>query len=167
MTFVQISPSATDLGETLCSLNFASRVRGIESGPARKLADLSELFKYKQMVEKLKHDEKETKKFQDSLQSLQLRLAARERMRRTLQEKVRELENQLGEERKTRLKQETRAFAAAASQSTKQVVEKRKVDQKPPLCPSKLRLLLRKITNLMPPPCPLQKQNRFCFIFNA
>ena len=48
--FVQISPSATDLGETLCSLNFASRVRGIESGPARKQADLSELFKYKQMV---------------------------------------------------------------------------------------------------------------------
>uniref|UniRef100_A0A6M2F2Y1 Uncharacterized protein n=1 Tax=Populus davidiana TaxID=266767 RepID=A0A6M2F2Y1_9ROSI len=92
------------------------------------------------MVEKLKHDEKETKTLQDSLQSLQLRLAARERMCRTLQEKVRELENQLGEERKTRLKQKTRAFAAAASQSTKQVVEKRKVDKKPPLCPSKLRL---------------------------
>ncbi|KAG6775079.1 hypothetical protein POTOM_018505 [Populus tomentosa] len=109
---------------------------GIESGPARKQPDLSELFKYKQMVEKLKHDEKETKKLQDSLQSLPLRLAARERMCRTLQEKVRELENQLGEERKTRLKQETRAFAAAASQSTKQV------DKKPPLCPSKLRLLL-------------------------
>ncbi|KAJ6928762.1 hypothetical protein NC652_012793 [Populus alba x Populus x berolinensis] len=120
LMFVQISPSATDLGETLCSLNFASRVRGIETSPACKQADLSELFKYKQMVEKLKHDEKETKKLQDSLQSLQLRLAARERMCRTLQEKVRELENQLGEERKTRLKQETRAFAAAASQSTKQ-----------------------------------------------
>lgn len=156
--FVQISPSATDLGETLCSLNFVSRVRGIETSPACKQADLSELFKYKQMVEKLKHDEKETKKLQDSLQSLQLRLAARERMCRTLQEKVRELENQLGEERKTRLKQETRAFAAAASQSTKQVVEKRKVDKKPPLCPSKLRMPLRKITNFMPPPSPLQKQ---------
>uniref|UniRef100_A0A6N2L9D9 TIR domain-containing protein n=1 Tax=Salix viminalis TaxID=40686 RepID=A0A6N2L9D9_SALVM len=137
LMFVQISPSATDLGETLCSLNFTGRVRGIESGPARKQADLSELFKYKQMVEKLKHDEKETKKLQDSLQSLQLRLAATERICRTLQEKVRELENQLGEERKTRLKQETRAFAAAASQSTIQVVEKRKIDKKPPLCPSK------------------------------
>uniref|UniRef100_A0A3N7EVR9 Kinesin-like protein n=1 Tax=Populus trichocarpa TaxID=3694 RepID=A0A3N7EVR9_POPTR len=158
LMFVQISPSATDLGETLCSLNFASRVRGIESGPARKQADLTELLKYKQMVEKLKHDEKETKKLQDSLQSLQLRLAAREHICRTLQEKVRELENQLGEERKTRLKQETRAFAAAASQSTKQVVEKRKVDKKPPLCPSKLRMPLRKITNFMPPPSPLQKQ---------
>ncbi|KAJ6354101.1 hypothetical protein OIU76_003021 [Salix suchowensis] len=89
LMFVQISPSATDLGETLCSLNFASRVRGIESGPARKQADLSELFKYKQIVEKLKHDEKETKKLQDSLQSLQLRLAARDHICRTLQEKVR------------------------------------------------------------------------------
>ena len=39
-------------------------------------------------VDKLKHDEKETKKLQDSLQSLQLRPAARERMCRTLQEKV-------------------------------------------------------------------------------
>lgn len=48
--FVQVSPSAADLGETLCSLNFASRVRGIENGPARKQADISELFKYKQMV---------------------------------------------------------------------------------------------------------------------
>ncbi len=48
--FVHISPSAADLGETLCSLNFASRVRGIESGPARKQVDVNELFKYKQMV---------------------------------------------------------------------------------------------------------------------
>ena len=116
LMFVQISPSSADLGETICSLNFATRVRGIESGPARKQVDLTELFKYKQMVcwsitisfyaghgtwflaskilnffeqaEKLKHDEKETKKLQDRLQSLQLRLAAREHMCRNLQEKV-------------------------------------------------------------------------------
>ncbi|KAG5232457.1 kinesin protein [Salix suchowensis] len=157
LMFVQISPSAADVGETICSLNFASRVRGIESGPARKQADLAELSKYKQMVEKLKHDEKETKKLQDSLQSLQLRLAAREHICRTLQEKVRDLENQLGEERKIRIKQETRAFAAA-SQSTKQVAEKSKTDKKPPLGPSKFRMPLRRITNFMPPPSPLQKQ---------
>lgn len=48
--FVQISPSAADLGETLCSLNFASRVRGVEHGPARKQADATELLKYKQLV---------------------------------------------------------------------------------------------------------------------
>lgn len=157
--FVQISPSAADLGETLCSLNFASRVRGIESGPARKQADHSELFKYKQMAEKLKHDEKETKKLQDNLQFLQLRLAAREHTCRSLQEKVRDLENQLADERKTRLKQETRAFAAASSScqpsalsSAYHAADRAKMDKKPPLGPSRQRMPLRRITNFMPPP---------------
>ncbi|XP_015570564.1 kinesin-like protein KIN-14S isoform X1 [Ricinus communis] len=166
LMFVQISPSAADLGETLCSLNFASRVRGIESGPARKQTDFSELFKYKQMAEKLQHDEKETKKLQENLQSLQLRLAAREQKCRSLQEKVRELENQLGEERKTRLKQETRAFATASSQpslpSLKLAAEKTKIEKKPPLAPSKLRMPLRRISNFIPPPSPLQTKK-----FNA
>lgn len=48
--FVQISPNNTDLGETLCSLNFASRVRGVEHGPARKQTDLAELMKHKLLV---------------------------------------------------------------------------------------------------------------------
>jgi kinesin family protein C2/C3 len=48
--FVQISPNEADVSETLCSLNFASRVRGVELGPARKHLDSSELFKYKQLV---------------------------------------------------------------------------------------------------------------------
>lgn len=50
LMFVQISRSSADLGETLCSLNFATRVRGIENGPARKQVDPTELLKYKQMV---------------------------------------------------------------------------------------------------------------------
>lgn len=152
LMFVQISPSASDLGETLCSLNFASRVRGIESGPARKQADHSELFKYKQLAEKLKQDEKETKKLQENLQALQLRLAAREHICRNLQEKVRDLENQLAEERKLRLKQESRAVAVA-KQAQKTTAEK-----KPPLGPQKLRFPLRRITNFMPPPSPLPSQ---------
>ncbi|XP_060667843.1 kinesin-like protein KIN-14S [Ziziphus jujuba] len=157
LMFVQISPSAADIGETLCSLNFASRVRGIESGPPRKQADVTELLKYKQMAEKLKHDEKETKKLQDSLQSFQLRLSAREHICRNLQEKVRDLENQLAEERKTRLKQETRAFSTASTQlsSLKQTGQKTVTDKKPPLGPSKMRLPLRRITNFMPPPSPV------------
>ncbi|CAN6575655.1 unnamed protein product [Malus baccata var. baccata] len=156
LMFVQISPSASDLGETLCSLNFASRVRGIESGPARKQADLTELFKYKQMAEKAKHDEKETKKLQDCIQSLQLRLASREHICRNLQEKNRDLENQLAEERKTRLKQETRAFAAVSHQSSassfrKQGAQKTAAEKKPPLAPPRSRLPLRRISNFMPP----------------
>ena len=52
LMFVQVSPSSADVGETLCSLNFASRVRGIENAPARKQTDLTDLFKFKQMVSK-------------------------------------------------------------------------------------------------------------------
>ncbi|KAK9293090.1 hypothetical protein L1049_021075 [Liquidambar formosana] len=159
LMFVQISPSSADLGETLCSLNFASRVRGIESGPARKQVDLSELFKYKQLVEKQKHDEKEAKKLQDNVQSLQSRLATRELICRSLQDKVRDLENQLAEERKLRLKQETRVFAAASAQPaallSRKPAQKTMTEKKPPLAPSKLRLPLRRITNFMPQPSPV------------
>ncbi|XP_058077674.1 kinesin-like protein KIN-14S isoform X2 [Magnolia sinica] len=146
LMFVQISPSATDLGETLCSLNFASRVRGIEHGPARKQSDPMEFFKYKQMAEKLKQDEKETKKMMDSLQSLQLKFAAREQLCRNLQEKVKELESQLAEERKARLQQENRA--AAKDQKAAQN------EKKPPLFPSKLRPPLGRLTNVLPPMGP-------------
>lgn len=48
--FVQISPSDQDLGETLSSLNFATRVRGVELGPVKRQIDTSELQKLKAMV---------------------------------------------------------------------------------------------------------------------
>lgn len=153
LMFVQISPSTADLTETLCSLNFATRVRGIESGPARKQVDLTELFKYKQMAEKFKHDEKETKKLQDNLQSVQTRLAARELMCRNLQDKVWDLENQITEERKVRLKQESRSLAATqtstVSSSTHAATEK--TIKKTPLVPLG-RPPLRRINNSLPPP---------------
>jgi kinesin family protein C2/C3 len=50
LMFVQISPSNNDVSETLSSLNFASRVRRIELGPAKKQVDTAELQKVKQMV---------------------------------------------------------------------------------------------------------------------
>ncbi|KAK7344235.1 hypothetical protein VNO77_13612 [Canavalia gladiata] len=164
LMFVQVSPSAADMGETLCSLNFATRVRGIESGPARKQVDHTELLKYKQMAEKVKNDEKETKKLQDSLQMLQLRLAAREHHCRTLQEKVRDLENQVAEERKIRLKQESRSLAAVSAQPSSlqqhtAAAHKTMTDKKPPLNPSKLRLPLRRITNSLPPPSPVTSKS--------
>lgn len=48
--FVQISPSDRDSSETLSSLNFATRVRGLELGPARKQIDTGEIHKLKMMV---------------------------------------------------------------------------------------------------------------------
>lgn len=50
LMFVQISPSDQDLSETLSSLNFATRVRGVELGPVRKQIDTNELLKVKTMV---------------------------------------------------------------------------------------------------------------------
>lgn len=48
--FVQISPSDQDVSETLSSLNFATRVRGVELGPVKKQADTSEVQRMKAMV---------------------------------------------------------------------------------------------------------------------
>ncbi|XP_022865440.1 kinesin-like protein KIN-14Q, partial [Olea europaea var. sylvestris] len=78
LMFVQISPNENDLTETFCSLNFASRVRGIELGPAKKQMDSTELFKHKQMVEKLKQDLKskdfQVKKMEDFNHGLEVKI---------------------------------------------------------------------------------------------
>nr|ACG43046.1 kinesin-4 [Zea mays] len=115
LMFVQISPSSMDSGETLSSLNFASRVRAVEHGPAaRKQADPAGSLKLKQMTEKLQHEEKENAQLNQSLQLMQLKYASRENVFRTLNEKVkdaeqacrnyqqriRELENELGNEKR-------------------------------------------------------------------
>ncbi|KAG6466774.1 hypothetical protein ZIOFF_075407 [Zingiber officinale] len=87
LMFAQISPSSADLGETLCSLNFASRVRGIEHGPVRKQTDFAESFKLKQMADKLLQSEKENIRLNESLQLMQLKYASRENVFKTLQDK--------------------------------------------------------------------------------
>ncbi|GAB4844689.1 hypothetical protein Ancab_038091 [Ancistrocladus abbreviatus] len=48
--FVQMNPSEQDLGETPSSLNFASRVCGIDMGPAKRQIYTSELKKAKMLV---------------------------------------------------------------------------------------------------------------------
>ncbi|GFY94865.1 P-loop containing nucleoside triphosphate hydrolases superfamily protein [Actinidia rufa] len=141
--FVQISPNAADLGETLCSLNFASRVRGIEHGPTRKQAYPTELFKLKQLP-----DNTSVKVFKRSILLFV-----------KMDQQVRDLENQLTEERKIRQKQETRALAVVSAQSPAlsalNQAHKSLAEKKPPLVPSKLRLPLHGITNFLPPPSPL------------
>ncbi|MCD7473626.1 hypothetical protein HAX54_015684 [Datura stramonium] len=104
LMFVQISPNENDLSETLCSLNFASRVRGIELGPAKKQVDSMELLKYKQMVEKGKQDMKnkdfQMKKMEDTIQGMDIKLKEKDMKSKNLQEKIKELESQLLVERK-------------------------------------------------------------------
>ncbi|XP_051151958.1 kinesin-like protein KIN-14Q isoform X2 [Andrographis paniculata] len=104
LMFVQISPNENDLSETLCSLNFASRVRGIELGPAKKQMDKIEYFKYKQMADKLRQDLKskefQVKKLEDTNYGLEVKIKERDAKTRNLQEKIKELESQLLVERR-------------------------------------------------------------------
>ncbi|KAF3441141.1 hypothetical protein FNV43_RR15052 [Rhamnella rubrinervis] len=104
LMFVQISPNENDLSETLCSLNFASRVKGIEMGPAKRQLDTSEFLRYKQLAEKTKLDIKskdvQIKKMEETIQGLELKMKEKDFKNKNLQEKVKELESQLLIERK-------------------------------------------------------------------
>ncbi|MQL87822.1 hypothetical protein Taro_020378 [Colocasia esculenta] len=104
LMFVQISPSENDVAETLCSLNFASRVRGIELGPAKKQFDTSEASKCKHMLEKAKQEikgkDEQIKRMEESASCLESKMKAKDLTNKNLQERVKELEAQLLIERK-------------------------------------------------------------------
>ncbi|KAK8517415.1 hypothetical protein V6N13_127595 [Hibiscus sabdariffa] len=99
LMFVQISPSETDLSETLSSLNFATRVRGVELGPAKRQVDTSELQKMKTMLEKARQEsrskEESLRKLEENLQNLESKAKGRDQVYKTQQEKIKELEGQL------------------------------------------------------------------------
>uniref|UniRef100_A0A0E0K7U2 Kinesin-like protein n=1 Tax=Oryza punctata TaxID=4537 RepID=A0A0E0K7U2_ORYPU len=99
LMFVQISPSNNDVSETLSSLNFASRVRRIELGPAKRQVDTAELQKVKQMLERAKQDirlkDDSLRKLEDNCQNLENKAKGKEQLYKNLQEKVKELESQL------------------------------------------------------------------------
>ncbi|KAM0896676.1 hypothetical protein ACQ4PT_023046 [Festuca glaucescens] len=99
LMFVQISPSDNDVSETLSSLNFASRVRGIELGPAKKQVDTAELQKVKQMLERSKQEARlkddSLKKLEENCQNLENKAKGKEQLYKSLQEKIKDLESQL------------------------------------------------------------------------
>ncbi|ONL92880.1 Di-glucose binding protein with Kinesin motor domain [Zea mays] len=99
LMFVQISPSDNDVSETLSSLNFASRVRRIELGPAKKHVDTAELQKTKQTLERAKQElrlkDDSLRKLEENLQNLESKAKGKEQLCKNLQEKVKELEGQL------------------------------------------------------------------------
>ncbi|CAI9088972.1 OLC1v1023445C1 [Oldenlandia corymbosa var. corymbosa] len=136
LMFVQISPNENDLSETLCSLNFASRVRGIELGPAKKQVENNELLRCRQMVEKTKLDMKnkdfQIKKLEDTVQGLDIKMKEKDLKNKNLQEKIKELESQLLVERKL-ARQHVDNKIAEQHQEMKQQQDQHSLLIRPPL----------------------------------
>ncbi|KAM0067625.1 putative minus-end-directed kinesin ATPase [Helianthus debilis subsp. tardiflorus] len=99
LMFVQISPSEHDLSETLSSLNFATRVRGVELGPARKQIDTGELQKMKMMLDKAKQElrlkDESLRKLEESLQNVEGKIKGKDQVHKNHMEKIKELESRI------------------------------------------------------------------------
>ncbi|KAI3685800.1 hypothetical protein L6452_35058 [Arctium lappa] len=99
LMYVQISPSEQDMSETLSSLNFATRVRGVELGPAKKQMDSSELQKLKSLLDKAKQDlkfkDEALKKLEENHQSLEVKAKCKDQLQKGQQEKLDDLAGQL------------------------------------------------------------------------
>ncbi|KAL2551316.1 Di-glucose binding protein with Kinesin motor domain [Forsythia ovata] len=99
LMFVQISPSDQDVSETLSSLNFATRVRGVELGPARKQIDTGELQKMKMMLDKARQEyrskDESLKTLEESLQNLENKAKGKDQIYKNQLNKIKELEGHL------------------------------------------------------------------------
>ncbi|KAL2349000.1 hypothetical protein Fmac_003000 [Flemingia macrophylla] len=99
LMFVQISPSEQDTSETLSSLNFATRVRGVELGPVKKQIDTNELNKMKTMLEKARSEckmkDESMRKLEEYLQNMESKAKGKDQVSKSLQEKIKELEGQI------------------------------------------------------------------------
>jgi len=108
---VNVSPNTYDVGETTCSLNFASRVRGVEMGPAKRHVEsnVSEVQKAKMQAADLKAQVEELqevklsqqKKIREALteqDGLRDNLKKNEKARLKLEKKLAKLQEKLGAE---------------------------------------------------------------------
>ncbi|XP_047323551.1 kinesin-like protein KIN-14R [Impatiens glandulifera] len=122
LMFVQISPSENDLSETLSSLNFASRVRAIELGPARKQVDTQELQKLKTMLERARQDcrvkEESLKKLEERVHFLENKEKGKDQLHKNQQEKIKDLEAQ-AEQQKISLQSQYEKKVTSLSESLK------------------------------------------------
>ncbi|KAI3462147.1 hypothetical protein Pfo_018810 [Paulownia fortunei] len=98
-----ITPSDQDLSETLSSLNFATRVRGVELGPCRKQIDTNFNRRLRELENKLKQQEElQSRTYQKKINDLESKL--REQVQESesssliLQHEVKELERKLKEQ---------------------------------------------------------------------
>ncbi|CAN8283918.1 unnamed protein product [Cochlearia groenlandica] len=127
LMFVQISPSEHDVSETLSSLNFATRVRGVELGPVRKQVDTGEIQKMKAMVEKARHEsrskDESIKRLEENIQNLEGKNKGRDHSYKSIQEKNKELESQIdsvhnqSEKQNTQLQQKVKELESKIKES--------------------------------------------------
>ncbi|GLU20244.1 hypothetical protein SLE2022_364540 [Rubroshorea leprosula] len=121
LMFVQISPSELDLSETLSSLNFATRVRGVELGPAKRQVDTSELQKMKMMLDKARQEarskDESLRRLEESLQNIESKAKNKDLIYKNQQEKIKELEGQL--EQKTSFYNQSEKQASQLSDQLK------------------------------------------------
>ncbi|KAL9232510.1 hypothetical protein vseg_007617 [Gypsophila vaccaria] len=138
LMFVQISPNENDLSETLCSLNFANRVKGVELGPAKKQLDNTEFLRYKQLVERTRQEAKlkdvQIKKLEETIHSLEMKVKDKDQKNKNMQEKVKELEAQLLVERKlARQHVDTKIAEQQQQHIRQQFEEQNSASMRPPL----------------------------------
>ncbi|KAL6610176.1 hypothetical protein ACP70R_040145 [Stipagrostis hirtigluma subsp. patula] len=149
--FVQISPSSTDSGETLCSLNFASRVRAVEHGPARKQVDPDESSKLKQLEQQIDKQERENAKLRALLENEKLKYASRESVIKSLHQKIRDAEQACENYQQRVIKLENElADEKKANRDTAR-------SSRPPLAPMRQRPAPGRNSNYLPLPGPPPK----------
>ena len=83
--FVCVSPGEPDASETLCSLNFASRVRNVELGPAKRKGDGGAEAKLRERERELESAREEAKREKAEAEKLRLKLSEMKREAEALQ----------------------------------------------------------------------------------